>query len=191
MSGVWLTQNSRLLQSVLDLYPLSAYDVGYLLNPTLLQFGALQPSTLLNAPFAQTADIWGDYAIKCTSRNLAEGNARSKAPTWKFVFDAGFKFHGATVPYIFGSSNSSTSTLGTQLKEYFISMIVNHGPNERVDGLMRNLPSKADIPDYSVKRLGRPSVLYVNDFGSSIPIGDPDDTHKCDSFRSRSDVFRN
>lgn len=193
MSSIWRTRDQPLLSKVLSLYPLKTYDIAYLLNPALAQFALVAPSTLLNAAYAQAADIFGDWAIKCTSWNIASGNSKAGAPTWKLVFDAGFKLHGSTVPYLFGDagSSSATSALGTHMKDYFISMIVNHNPNGDVSGLLRSSPSKARVPDYSEEVTGHPTVLYVNDLGVAAVIGDPEDGPKCECFAKNGDVLRN
>ena len=188
MANMWHTDDQRLLREVLDLFP---SDRLALLNPALLQFGVLLPSTILNAPFAQTADIVGDYAFKCTSYTIAKASVKAKSPVWRLVFDAGFKLHGSTVPYLFGSSSAATSPIGTQLKEYFISMIVHHDPNKAVKALLRTLPGKAKFPSYVDDVFGRNAVLYINDRGLSLTLGDPQQTKRCELFARRSDVFRN
>ena len=154
----------------------------------------LYPRSAFNSTFFQHQQIVGDYIINCPSYYIATALSDYGVPVYKQIFNAGSQLHGATRDIIFnpayGFRAGDNATLAAVLKEWYISFVMTHNPNNVSNAQI----TKPRWPVYLEKAEpgvgGRFQVLQVNQTEIAA-VEDADVNAQCDFWHGMSYVVSN
>ena len=133
-----------------------------------------------NQPWAQSAEIFGDYLIGCPAQAAAAGFTKARVPAWKLWFNAGIKLHGAVSVYSFAPRGlTGNNDIEGAIKNWLLAFFVNLDPNKRVPGAAQIGGSIPNWPPYSAPSSA--NMMYVTESAFKAQA-DPDASAKCQFF---------
>lgn len=151
----------------------------------------LYPRSEFNSTFWQRQTLFGDFIINCPTQWISDAVGLLGKQSFKLIFNAGSRRHGATKPFVFdpayGSSLADNVTVSQIMKDWYVSFALHQDPNK--ESFSGRIPLNPPWPPYGSSAALR-SVVEVN--VADIGVGaDPDMNVRCSFWQSVSDITRN